>query len=41
VTPLGVIRLRCVAQPVSRLTRVIDEQVIQFHHAPLDDNWCF
>jgi putative transposase len=29
------------AQTVSRLTRVLDEQVAKFHHAPLDDDWCY
>ena len=29
------------AQTVSRLTRVLDEQVTKFHHAPLDDDWCY
>lgn len=28
-------------QTVSRLTRVLDEQVEKFHHAPLSDNWCY
>jgi putative transposase len=27
------------AQTVSRLTRVLDEQVAKFHHAPLGDDW--
>jgi putative transposase len=29
------------AQTVSRLTRVLDEQVTKFHHAPLGDDWCY
>ena len=29
------------AQTVSRLTRVLDQQVEQFHHAPLGDEWCY
>ncbi len=29
------------AQTVSRLTRVLDEQVEKFHHAPLGDDWCY
>ena len=29
------------AQTVSRLTRVRDEQVEKFHHAPLADDWCY
>ncbi len=29
------------AQTVSRLTRVLDEQVRKFHHAPLGDDWCY
>jgi len=29
------------AQTVSRLTRVLDEQVEKFHHAPLGDEWCY
>ena len=29
------------AQTVSRLTRVLDQQVEQFHHAPLGDDWCY
>jgi putative transposase len=29
------------AQTVSQLTRVLDEQVTQFHHAPLGDDWCY
>jgi putative transposase len=29
------------AQTVSRLTRVLDEQVRQFHHRPLGDDWCY
>src|SRR5579862_8364518 len=29
------------AQTVSRLTRVLDEQVEKFHHAPLADDWCY
>ena len=29
------------AQTVSRLTRVLDEEVAQFHHAPLGDGWCY
>jgi putative transposase len=29
------------AQTVSRLTKVLDEQVAQFHHAPLGDDWCY
>jgi putative transposase len=29
------------AQTVSRLTRVLDEQVAKFHHAPLGDDWCY
>ncbi len=29
------------AQTVSRLTRVLDKQVEQFHHAPLGDEWCY
>jgi putative transposase len=28
-------------QTVSRLTRVLDEQVEKFHHAPLSDDWCY
>ena len=28
------------AQTVSRLTRVLDEQVAQFHQAALSDDWC-
>ena len=28
------------AQTVSRLTRVLDEEVAKFHHAPLGDEWC-
>lgn len=29
------------AQTVSRLTRVLDEEVAKFHHAPLGDDWCY
>src|ERR1700752_3560474 len=29
------------AQTVSRLTRVLDRQVEKFHHAPLEDDWCY
>jgi putative transposase len=29
------------AQTVSRLTRVLDEQVRKFHPAPLGDDWCY
>jgi putative transposase len=29
------------AQTVSRLTRVLDQQVEKFHHAPLGDDWCY
>jgi putative transposase len=29
------------AQTVSRLTRVLDEQVAKFHHAPLGDAWSY
>src|SRR6202140_2115891 len=29
------------AQTVSRLTRELDEQVEKFHHAPVDDDWCY
>jgi putative transposase len=29
------------AQTVSRLTRVLDEEVTKFHHAPLGDDWCY
>jgi putative transposase len=29
------------AQTVSRLTRVLDQQVAKFHHAPLDDDWVY
>ena len=29
------------AQTVSQLTRVLDEQVEKFHHAPLGDEWCY
>src|SRR6202049_2545299 len=29
------------AQTVSRLTLVLDEQVEKFHHAPLEDDWCY
>src|SRR5713101_3518320 len=29
------------AQTVSRLTRVLDEEVEKFHHAPLGDDWCY
>jgi putative transposase len=29
------------AQTVSRLTRVLDEQVAKFHHAALGDDWCY
>jgi len=29
------------AQTVSRLTRVLDKQVAEFHHAPLGDEWCY
>ena len=29
------------AQTVSQLTRVLDEEVKQFHHAPLGDGWCY
>jgi putative transposase len=29
------------AQTVSQLTRVLDEQVEKFHHAPLGDDWCY
>jgi len=29
------------AQTVSRLTRVLDEQVEKFHHAALGDDWCY
>ena len=29
------------AQTVSRLTRVLDEQVAKFHHVPLGDEWCY
>ena len=29
------------AQTVSRLTRVLDQQVEKFHHAPLGDEWCY
>jgi putative transposase len=29
------------AQTVSRLTRVLDEQVRAFHQAPLDDDWAY
>jgi putative transposase len=29
------------AQTVSRLTRVLDEEVEKFHHAPLDDDCCY
>src|SRR3989441_4660617 len=29
------------AQTVSRLTRVLDQQVERFHHAPLQDDWVY
>jgi transposase-like protein len=29
------------AQTVLRLTRVLDEQGVKFHHAPLGDEWCY
>src|SRR5260370_30820238 len=29
------------AQTVSQLTRVLDQQVEKFHHAPLGDDWCY
>lgn len=29
------------AQTVSRLTRVLDKEVVKFHHAPLGDDWCY
>jgi putative transposase len=29
------------AQTVSRLTRVLDQEVERFHHAPLGDDWCY
>jgi putative transposase len=29
------------AQTASRLTRVLDEEVAKFHHAPLGDEWCY
>ena len=29
------------AQTVSRLTQVLDQEVKQFHHAPLGDEWCY
>jgi len=29
------------AQTVSRLTRVLDEEVTKFHHAPLGDEWSY
>jgi putative transposase len=29
------------AQTVSQLTRVLDEEVTKFHHAPLGDDWCY
>jgi transposase-like protein len=29
------------AQTVSRLTRVLDEQVRKFHQAPVGDDWCY
>jgi putative transposase len=32
---------RVSAQTVSRLTRVLDEAVKKFHHAPLDDDWAY
>src|ERR1700676_1010882 len=35
------ISTRGVGRVVSRLTRVLDEQVSKFHHAPLSDDWCY
>lgn len=29
------------ARTVSRLTRMLDEQVQKVHHAPLGDDWCY
>ena len=29
------------AQTVSQLTRVLDQEVEKFHHAPLGDDWCY